>query len=174
LDLNGFLDQIKSSDADVRYKAWRTAGPMGATAVAPLGDLAALPDKGVAKAAKAALQEIAHYAARPGAGAEARVISVELVRVAASIRPRLVRADALYLLSFTADSRAVPDIARLLKDADVREAARMTLERIPGSASLHALRQEAKDAHTDFRSNLEQSLYNRNLTRQTVGVAPAR
>ena len=49
----------------------------------------------------------------------------------------------------------------------------MILERIPGNASLNALRQAAKEAPADFRPNAEQSLHNRTLTRQTAGVASA-
>ncbi|HZO88360.1 MAG TPA: hypothetical protein VFB38_08470 [Chthonomonadaceae bacterium] len=173
-EIAAFLEKIKSPDADVRYKAWREAGPMGAEAVVPLGELAASPDKGVAKAASGAMETIAHHAARPGAGAEAHAVSVELLKVAQTPHPRMVRADALYLLGFTGDGRIVPGLARLLSDRELREDARMALERIPGSASLSALRQAARTASPDFRPNLEQSLHNRSLTPKTVGREPAR
>ncbi|HZP83387.1 MAG TPA: HEAT repeat domain-containing protein [Chthonomonadaceae bacterium] len=169
-DLNAFLEALKSPDAERRYAAWRGAGPMGAAAVAPIADLCASPDRGVAKAAKGALENIAHHAARPGAGKEARAVSTELLQVAQSRRPTATRAEALHLLGFTADSRAVPGIAPLLTDTAVRDEARMALERIPGNASLHALKQAAKTAPADFRPALEQSLHNRVLTPKTAGI----
>jgi HEAT repeat protein len=169
-NLQEFLDKIKSTDASVRYAAWRSAGPMGAPAVAPLADLMASPEKGVAKAAKEALQAIVHHAGRPDAQAEARAVATELLKVAASTRPRQVRADALHWLGFIGDRRAVSGLAKLLGDAEVREDARLALERIPGKESLRVLRKALQTAPADFKPNLEQSLYNRKLTPAAVGT----
>jgi HEAT repeat protein len=187
------IAQIQSANADVRYKAWRSAGPMGAPAVVPLGTLMASPDTGVAKAAKGALETVAHHAARPGAREEAYAVSQELLKLAGNVlpapsadvpqgaqvrnvavRPFAVRAEALHLLGFTADSRSVPGIAKLLSDPVVRDEARMALERIPGSASLNALKQAEKTADDSFRSHLRQSLHNRALRPETAGMQPAR
>lgn len=169
--VNAFLDKMQSPDADVRYAAWKSAGPMGSMAVVGLGDLAANSDKAITKAARGALLNVAHYAARPGAAAEAHAVSIELLKLAAAPeRPRAVRADALNLLGFTADSRTVPGIARLLSDTEMRDEARMALERIPGSAATNALRKAAQSAPADFRPNLDQSLSNRSLTPKTVGI----
>lgn len=166
-----FIEKMKSPDADVRYAAWKAAGPVGAPGVVPLGDLAASPDKGIAKSARGALQNIVHYAARPGARAEAHTVSIELLKVAAdNDRPRSVRADALHLIGFTADSRTVPGVAHLLSDEQMRDEARLALERIPGSAATGALRQAAQNATNDFRPALQQSLHNRGLTRKTAGI----
>lgn len=173
-NLQEFLDKIKSSDANVRYAAWRSAGPMGAQAVAPLADLMASADKGVAKAAQGALQAIVHHAGRPGASREARAVSEELLKVAASNRPRLVRADALNWLGMIGDGRIVSGIAKLLGDAELREDARMALERIPGREAQRALERALQTAPADFKPNIEQSLYNRKLTPATVGIKPER
>ena len=173
-NLQEFLEKIQSSDAHVRYAAWRSAGPMGAPAVAPLADLMASPEKGVAKAAQGALQAMVHYAGRPGAKTEARAVSVELLQVAASSRPRQVRADALHGLGFIGDRRVVSGLAQLLQDGEVREEVRLALERIPGRESLRALQKAHQTAPAEFKPNLEQSLYNRNLTPATVGTQPTR
>jgi HEAT repeat protein len=170
--LQEFLDKIKSPDASVRYAAWRSAGPMGAQAVAPLADLMASSDKGVAKAAQGALQAIVHHAGRPGAGREARAVAEELLKVAASNRPRMVRADVLNWLGMIGDGRGVSGIAKLLGDAELREDARMALERIPGRDAQRALENALKTAPADFKPNLEQSLYNRKLAPATVGIKP--
>lgn len=171
--LQEFLEKIKSNDANVRYAAWRAAGPTGSSAVAPLAELMASTDKGVAKAAREALQTIVHHSARPSGQKEARDVAAELLKVAASPAPKLVRADSLNWLGFVGDDRAVPGLAKLLEDPEVREDARMALERIPGRASLRALQQAVKAAPDDFRPNLEQSLYNRSLTPATAGIKPA-
>lgn len=169
-ELQEFLEKIKSEEADLRYAAWRAAGPRGAAAVGPLTELMSSSDRGVAKAAHEAMQHITHYAARPGAQKEARAVSVELLKVAASTAPKMVRAEALNFLGFVGDDRAVPGIRKLLANADVRDEARMALERIPGNASLRALQQSLKSAPEDFKPNLEQSLHNRRLTPATAGI----
>ena len=166
-----FIEKMKSPEADVRYAAWKAAGPVGAPAVVSLADLAASPDKGIAKSARGALQNIVHYAARPGARAEAHAVSVELLKIASDgNRPRTVRADTLNWVGFTADSRTVPGVARLLADEQMRDEARMALERVPGSAATGALRQAAQNSPDDFRPALQQSLHNRALTRKTAGI----
>ncbi|HET6385684.1 MAG TPA: HEAT repeat domain-containing protein [Armatimonadota bacterium] len=165
-----FLDQIKSADADARYRSWRSAGPVGSKAVPALGDLLSSPDKGVAKSAKGALETIALYAGRPHAAAEAHAVSEELLKIAASDSPIPARAEALRMLGFTADRRSVPAIARLLNDPAVRDEARMALERIPGRESLDALRSAVRTAPEEFKPNLEQSVYNRGLRPATIGI----
>lgn len=173
MDLDQFLQQISSKDADARYRAWRSAGPMGAAAVAPLADLMAGADRGVAKAAGEAIERIVHHAARPAAQEEARAVSAALLKVAESQRPRRVRADALHWLGFVGDGRVVPGLAKLLGDPALREEARMALERIPGREATRALERARRSAPADFKPHLEQSLRNRRLTRETVGVRAA-
>jgi HEAT repeat protein len=171
-NLRAFLEQLQSSDGQVRYAAWRSAGPLGAAAVVPLADLMASPEKGVAKAAQEALKTVVHYAGRPGARAEARAVAAELLKVAASARPYRVRAEALNGLGFIGDRRVVPGLAKLLEDREVREEARLALERIPGPAALRALREALRTGPADFKAHLEQSLYNRHLKPDTVGTLP--
>jgi hypothetical protein len=171
-DIAGLLANIKSADGETRLRAQQGAGPAGAEAIAPLADIAAASDKGAAKAARGAMETIAHHSARPGAGAEARTVSTELLKIAQSDRPKQVRADALNLLGYTAsDGKIVAGISALIANMELRDEARMALERIPGNASLNALKQAAQVAPADFRPHLEQSVRNRALTRQTVGIA---
>lgn len=170
--LAGFLDKLKSSDANTRMTAWKSAGPMGAEAILPLGELACSSYKGIAKAAVEAMRVIAHYAARPGSK-EKEAVSTELIQLADSAKPRMVRADALQLVGTLGDAKAIPTLTKLLADTDVQEDARMALERIPGMASLSALRTAQKQAaakNSAFEKNLQQSLNNRKLTPKTVGI----
>ena len=155
--------KIQSSDADVRYAAWQGAGPVGAEAVVPLGNLMAVPDRGVVKAAKGALEAIAYYSTRPGAAPEAAAVSRQLLTIAESQLPRAARAEAIHLLGFTADRRSVPALARLLNDPEMRDEARMALEQIPGGASLNALKRAVRSAPLEFQPALQQSIHNRAL-----------
>src|SRR5207244_10974382 len=108
-NLASVLARIQSSDAEVRYTAWHTAGPMGAQAVLPLAQRLASPDKGIAKAAKGALETVVHYTARPGAGAEAHAVARELAAAATDAGlPAPTRAEPLHLFSFVGRGRAVP------------------------------------------------------------------
>ena len=170
-DLTAFLEKIQSPDDRIRVTAWQSAGPQGAAAIAPLGALAASHDKGTARAATQALETITHAAAKnPRARA---AIAEELLKIARSDRPRMVRANAIYLIGFCGESKIVPGLAHLLTDPILREDARLALERIPGSASLNALEHAEKSAPPDFKPNLAQSLHNRSLTRKTVGIRVA-
>ncbi|MGC5271607.1 hypothetical protein ACPXAU_24460, partial [Salmonella enterica] len=77
-DVKQLLEKIQSPDGAVRQAAWKSAGPVGAAAVVPLGELAASSQKPVARAAAFALDRIAHYAARPGSNGAAHAVAIEL------------------------------------------------------------------------------------------------
>jgi HEAT repeat protein len=170
-DLQETLTQLKSEDMNVRYTAWEAAGPLGAKAVAPLADLMKEDVRTVGKAAKLALQNVVNYAGRPGAGAEAKAVTAELLKVAGSTASRPIRGDVLYWIGLIGGPDAVPALAKLLDDRVIREDTRTALERIPGEESLAALKAAAAKGATDFRKNIQQSIRNRSLTRETVGVA---
>ena len=173
LNTQAWLEKIKSPDAQVRYEAARAGGPMGSATLASLADLMSGTDKGVARAATQALQHITHYATRPGAPAgEKRRVALELLKIAGAPRPRMVRSEALDAVGFIGDAQSVPLLARLLGDAEVREDARLALERIPGQESLLALQAARQSAPADFAPALRQSLYNRSLSKATVGTRP--
>jgi hypothetical protein len=74
-----------------------------------------------------------------------------------------VRREALWMLSEIAGDEAVGPTAALLADQELREDARMVLDRIPGPASLAALRDALNRASDDFRYNLAQSLRHRGV-----------
>ena len=174
IEAKDLLDQLQSPDANVRLNAWKSAGPAGANAVIGLGDLMASPDKSIAKCATGALQNVAHYAARPGAAKEAQAVTTALLKLADSTRPRKVRAEALTLVGVVGDAHAVPTLTKLLADKDVREDARMALERIPGSASLSALKKAMAAAPDDYKPSLQQSIQARTVPPQNIGIALAR
>jgi hypothetical protein len=140
-----FLNSMASPDPAVRQAAGAFARRRGAAVIVGLGDLAAHSDNAIAKSAKQALGEITHYAARPGAGNEARAVAAQLLVVANdTARPRAVRAHALHLLGFVAGDAHVPALGRLLADHEIGQDARMALERIGSSAARRALANVAK------------------------------
>jgi HEAT repeat protein len=172
--LNQLLQNLRSENADVRFAAWRSAGPAGAAAIAPIADIMAATDKAAVRSATEALQRVTHYSARPAASKnERRAVALALLQVANSPRPRMVRAEALYQLGFVAEEGIVPALARLLDDKEVREDARMALERIPGTVSLRALEEALRRAPADFQPNLRQAINNRRAINQAVNAAGA-
>jgi HEAT repeat protein len=144
---------------------------LGAAAVLPLADAMASTDKGVSRAATEALERVTHHAARPGAGkSEAARVAAELLKVASSKRPATVRKEALNQLGFVGTNRDVAPLARLLGDIEVRDDARMALERIPGPQSLRALQEALGRAPADLQPGLRQSIWSRTQTRATLGA----
>lgn len=136
-----FLRDLASPDAAVRQAAAASARTQGAGAIAGLGDLASGPDKAVAKAARKALEDIAHHAARPGAkGKETQAVADQMALLTDAKRPRALRAHALHLLGFVGRDKNVAGIARLLSDPQVGDDARMALERINTGAARKALK----------------------------------
>jgi len=158
-EVDEFLIRIQDESADVRYAAWKAAGPMGPRAVVPLGDLMAGGDRGVAKAATEALANIAHYSARPDAPAsERQAVASELIKLLSPDRPSGVRAEALHLLSCVGGAEAVDAAADLLTDPQLRDAARMALQRMPGKEATRALIEGLDAAATEFKPRIIEAL----------------
>jgi hypothetical protein len=158
---NGSVDEliarIKDKDDKVRGPAWQGAGPSGAPAVKPLAAVMTDPDMETARSAKRALYQIVRYAGRPGAVAEAKAVTAELLPLLKGTATP-VRREVLWLLSEIAGDEAVAPMAALLSDAELREDARLALQRIPGKKSIAALKDGLKAAPADFKPNLAESL----------------
>lgn len=70
------LHKINSSDANVRYAAWKGARTADPSAIPPLADRLVSDDKGVVKAAHGALENIANSPAhRTSAGRPGRSLA---------------------------------------------------------------------------------------------------
>lgn len=136
------LRDLVTGTPDKRNAATQKMQILGARTVGPLGDaMGSSEDKAIAKAAKKALEDVAHYAARPGASVrEAREVAEKLVLLTEAGRLRAVRAHALYLLGFVARDRNVGTIRLLQDDSEVGEDARMALERMNSAASRNAMK----------------------------------
>ena len=161
--LDDFLAKIKSADDDVRTAAWLRAGDVGASAVGPLAELSADESMEVARAAKRGLWQIVRHCGRPGADAERKAVTAALTGLLSDGQPVPLRRDVLWMLSEVGRTDSVAPIAAQLSNTDLREDARMSLERIPGEASLAALKSALDTVPDDFKLNIAQSLRQRGV-----------
>ena len=171
------IAQIKDESDTVRTDAWRNAGDVGAPAVTPLAAVMANEALEVARAAKRALWQIVRHGGRPGADAERKAVIAELIPLLADEQPGPVRREVLWMLSEIGGGESVEPIASVLSNKELREDARMALERIPGEASLDALEAALEAAPDDFKLNVAQSLRQRGVAvpgRPCVKLAPTK
>jgi HEAT repeat protein len=131
-EVDDLIAGIKSGSDKVRTEAWLNAGEAGASAVKPLAIVMTDNDLEVARAAKRALWEIVRHTGRPGANKERRTVETELTGLLGRDQALAVRREVLWMLSEIGARNAIKPIARLMRNEDLREDARMALERIPG------------------------------------------
>jgi len=165
------LTGIKDASDKVRTEAWLGAGKAGAVAVKPLAKVMTDDDLEVARASKRALWQIVRHAGRPGANEEKRAVETELIGLLGDDQPVPVRREVLWMLSEIAGRSSIKPVAGLLRNAELREDARMALERIPAKGAAVALRAGFEAASEDFKSNIAQSLRKRG---QEVAGYPSR
>lgn len=157
------IERIKGNDEKARAEAWLHAGPVGAAGVVPLTEAMTGGDVEQTRAAQRACWRIVRHAGRPGADAEKKAVADALIGLLRGRQPTAVRREVLWMLSEIGGDDAVEAVAGFLKDAELREDARMTLERIPGERSLAALRAGLAAASEEFKPNLAVSLRHRGV-----------
>ncbi len=168
--VQALLEKIKSPDANERIAAIKVAPEEGAAAVVPLGEIYGSNDLAAAKAAHEALRRIVHHSARPNAIGESKTVVAKLLLLIDQKQPLIVRKEALHLLSFIASEEQAERIGKQLSDADVREEARLSLQRIPGSKVDKVLREAAHNTAGEFRAALELSLRSRSQIAGQMGL----
>lgn len=164
------IAQLQNSDDQVRGPAWQKAGPLGASAVQAIVPLMTNPEFETARAAKRALWQIVHHAGRPNAPKEAKAVIRELLSLLAAA-PVPARREMVWMLSEIAGDEAVPPLATLLEDPEMREDARCALQRFPGDKSIAALRKALGGAPDDFKPALADALRARG---EAVAEPPSR
>jgi HEAT repeat protein len=157
------IAKLKGKNDKARAEALLGAGQAGAPAVKSLAKVMADEDIEVMRAAKRALWKIVRHAGHPRARDERRAVAAELIGLLGDDQPTSVRREVLWMLSEIAQRRFVNEIAALLSNKELREDARMVLERIPGRQSLAALKDGLKAAPRDFKLNIAQSLRQRGV-----------
>jgi len=154
---------IKDTSEKVRTEAWLRAGQVGAGAVKPLARVMTDKELEVARAAKRGLWRIVRDVGRPGANVEKKAVVAELVALLGDEQPASVRREVLWMLSEVGGEKSVEPIAALLSNRELREDARMVLQRIPSEKSVAALKAGLKAAPEDFKLNIAQSLRQRGV-----------
>jgi hypothetical protein len=157
--VDDLIAKIKDKDDTVRGEAWLNGAPAaGAPAVKPLAAVMADPEFEVARAAKRGLWRITRNVGRPGADADKKAVVAELLPLLADERPANVKRELMWMVSELAGDEAVEPVAALLKDKELREDARMVLQRLPGEKSIAALKAGLAAAPEDFKINIAESL----------------
>jgi HEAT repeat protein len=168
--VQALLTEVSLGDTAVRADAVRQAALAGTDAIVQLGEVMSGGDPAAAKAASEALRSIVHNAGRPGAEKEASAASAQLQKLLMPKYPRAVRAAAVRYLGYIGRAEAVQPLANLLIDVDLREDARMALERIPGTAAEKALRDALRIVPKDWQAAVLQSLDARHTSMRRVGI----
>lgn len=128
---------------------------------AVIGELAKkLSDKEfeTARAGKRQLWEMVRHVGRPGNDDQRRAVAAELLKLAEKNQPAVVRRESIWMLSEIAGDECVDPVAAMLGDAELREDARMVLERLPGDKSLAALKAALIAAPPEFKPAVAVSL----------------
>ncbi|MEJ2704776.1 MAG: HEAT repeat domain-containing protein [Sedimentisphaerales bacterium] len=149
---------IRDSNAEVRTQAWLSAGEVGAPAVGPLGEVMTDDDLEIARAAKRAMWKIVRHVGRPRAIREKRAVETELIGLLGDDQPVSVRREVVWMLSEIGARNSIRLLARLTRNAELREDARMALERIGNGRAIQVLRNRFEAAPEEFKPNLAQSL----------------
>jgi len=158
LTLEKLIAQIQSPEDALRAAARDNAGPVGARAVLPLAKLAAGDKLEIARAAQRAIQNIVYYAGRPGVEGGAKAVAAELLKLLGDSQPVQLRRDVLWMTWQIAGEEAVAPVAALLNNAELREDARMALERLPGGKATAALQAALATAADGDKPALAHSL----------------
>ncbi len=158
-----FVVKLRNKNDKVRAEALLSAGGVGAPAVKSLAKVMADEDVEVMRAGKRALWKIVRHAGRPRARDEKKAVVTELISLLGDDQPTSVRREVLWMLSEISGRTSIKPIAALLSNKELREDARMVLQRIPGKQSIAALKKGLKAAPKDFKLNIAQSLRKRGV-----------
>lgn len=121
-------------------------------------------DRAATLTSKRELWRAVRHAGRPGAPQDKSAVIAELLVLLAKAPPLEARRELLWMLSEIGGDESVGAIAALLADNQLRDDARMALQRIPGAKSLAALEDGLAAAPNDFKINIAQSLRSRGVT----------
>jgi HEAT repeat protein len=181
-NVKGLIQGLRSDDATERTEAWLSAGKYGARAVKPMAGLFGRMDKRVqqlvsqnadkqqiaqplevGRAAKRAMWKIVRTVGAPGARGKKMTVA-RLVELLGDDQPVVVRREVVWMLSELGQgSQVVDPLAGLLAHQQLREDARMALERMPGDESVAALQAALETAANDFQLHIAQSLRKRGV-----------
>jgi HEAT repeat protein len=152
------IKKIKDDSADVRTEAWLGAGKVGAAAIPGLAEVMTDSDMEVARAAKRGMWQIVRHAGNPETANGKRNVVAKLTELLDDSVATSVRREVLWMLSEIGQAGVIEPMAALLKNVELREDARTTIERFGGPKAKSALSAALKEAPKDFKPNIAQSL----------------
>lgn len=123
-----------------------------------LAAMIAEDDDEIMRAGKRQLWDLVHKVGRPGNGEQQNAVKRALLKLMTPEQPAVVKREVIWMLSEIGADCCVAPMADLLSDAELREDARMALQRLPGDKSLEALEDGLRAAPDDFKTNIAQSL----------------
>lgn len=156
-----FISELQSSNAEVRFAAWRAAGEVTPGVISDVGKLAASTTPGIAKAAREALTTMTHAVGKDPSAPKRPGVVKGLIELTGASYALDVRAHALRLLSGIAGDDAIPAIAKLMASPELREEAVYCLERIPTAAATAAIVDSYAGAKDEFKPRILAALGHR-------------
>jgi hypothetical protein len=158
--VDNLIAKIKDKSDKVRAEGWLSAAKVGADAIKPLAAVTTSGDSDleVARAAKKALWQIVHDFGRIEAEDQRKAILDNLHALLTDDWPDAFRRDVLWMLSEIGDDSSVEFIAPVLKSRELLDDARCALQRIPGQASLDALKAALDSVPKGYKNNIAHAL----------------
>jgi hypothetical protein len=158
--VDSLIAKIKDKSDKIRAEGWLSAGKVGAAAIKPLAAVAISGDSDleVARSANRALWQIVHGFGRINGKDQRRDVLVELQTLLADDWPDAFRREVLWMLSEIGDDSSVDPIAAVFKTKRLIDDARCALERIPGDASLAALKAALDAVPNGYKNNIAHAL----------------
>lgn len=158
--VDSLIAKIKDKSDKVRAEGWLSAEKAGAAAVKPLAALTISGDSDleVARAAKRALWQIVRNFGRIDAEEQRKAVLDELKTLLSDDWPDPFRREVLWMLSEIGDDSSVVPIATVLKNTELLDDARCALQRIPGEASLAALKAALESVPNGYKNNIAHAL----------------
>ncbi|MBI3922144.1 MAG: ThuA domain-containing protein [Armatimonadetes bacterium] len=171
-DITALVSQLTGKEAKSRAEARTALSHEGAAAVPALMALVGGEDRTADREARLALSAIVESVG-PSSAAEADKTGVlaALESWLDSQNSLAQRAEAIELLGYVADAKVVPSLTPLLRDQDLREAARRALTLIPGKEATAAVVGALSDADPAFKVALLASLGRRRASESFEAVA---
>lgn len=157
---NEFVKKLQDEDPEVRYNTWNSAGSLNPKAIPMITKLLASDDRGIQKAAEAALDRIVYSSGKDTDSEKAKAVQNELLGLLDD-DSRSVKVYALRMLSLVAGDDAVAKVAEFASDPAYAEEAIYCLERIPGRTAAKAIVAAANSGTDAFKMRCIAAIGNR-------------
>lgn len=156
-NVGDLLAKLQNADEKIRVMALEECVNYGAAAVKPLAEIIDKPGFETARMAKRCLWKIVHHCGAPGKDKFRISVCAELIATLRTASTNLKR-EILWMLSEIGDDDSIPVISEFLKDKELRDDARCSLQRIPSKKALKALEDAFKTTDEEFKYAIADSL----------------